>query len=136
MELRDFVKGVISEIVLAIDEAQQELGDKACISPVMLAGAYATNVRAGKGCVPVSNIDFDVAVTTGTTESSSAGVGGGIKIFEVFKAGAETSDTSKVISQNVSRVKFQIPIVYPPAEPKFAVKESPRPQKRSQIIRS
>lgn len=133
MELKDFIKGVISEIVNAIDESQKALGDKACVSPIIGSGGSSTHIKAGKGYVPVSAIDFDVALTVSATETANSGVSGKISIFEIIKAGAEAGDTTQMVTQNVSRVKFQIPVAYPPGEPKFSVESTPerqRPKRR------
>ena len=74
-------------------------------------------VKSFNGWSPVSNIDFDVAVTIGSSESSNNSINGGIKIFEVFKAGTEAREGAQKVSQNVSRVKFHIPVVYPSSIP-------------------
>ncbi|QUB69247.1 hypothetical protein J5A68_12800 [Prevotella melaninogenica] len=135
MELKDFIKQVLSDIAGGITEAQTENETTAWIVPTHIysEGASSTDpnettawivpthiignnvekVRTTKGYVPVCNIDFDVAVTSETNTKSSDGMTGGIKVVELFQIGGKSQEESSAIQQNVSRVKFSIPMMLP-----------------------
>lgn len=102
MELKEFVKNSLLDVMHAVREAQQEwqaVGHKGAINPV-----WSTVDKDS-----FRDINFDVAVTA---EDKSAGkIGGGIKVVGL-NVGGETTDT--VSSSSVSRIQFRVPIV-PPA---------------------
>lgn len=79
MELKDFIKQVLSDIAGGITEAQTEDQTTAWIVPTCVIGSNFEKVGTTKGYVPVRNIDFDVAVTSETNTKSSDGMTGGIK---------------------------------------------------------
>ena len=109
MELKDFIKQVLSDIAGGITEAQTENETTAWIVPTLVIGSNVEKVSTTKGYVPVRNIDFDVAVTSETNTKSSDGMTGGIKVVELFHIGGKSQEESSAIQQNVSRVKFSIP---------------------------
>jgi hypothetical protein len=102
MELKDFIKNSLLDVMRAVQEAQkewQESGHMGAINPV-----WATVDKES-----FRDISFDVAVTA---ENATAGkVGGGIHVVGI-KVGGDTSET--VSSSSVSRLQFSVPIV-PPA---------------------
>lgn len=118
MELKDFIKQVLSDIAEGITEAQTEDQTTAWIVPTYIIGSSVNKVKTNKGYVPVCNIDFDVAVTSETNTKSSDGITGGIKVVELFHVGGKSQEESSAIQQNVSRVKFSIPIMLPCASRK------------------
>lgn len=113
MELKDFIKQVLSDIAGGITEAQMENETTAWIVPTRVIGSNVEKVSTTKGYIPVRNIDFDVAVTSETNTKSSDGMTGGIKVVEFFHIGGKSQEESSAIQQNVSRVKFSIPMMLP-----------------------
>ena len=57
---------------------------------------------------PISKIDFDVAITVGSTDNIEAGGKVGIQIFSAKLGGNNENHT-----ENVSRITFSIPVVLP-----------------------
>ena len=93
MELKDFVKGVIFDITNAVKECQQELNNGAIICPTN--SNTKEQVFSDKdGSLTISNVDFEVSVSVGSSNET----GGKI-------------NTTK--DENVSKVRFSIPVVLP-----------------------
>ncbi len=115
MELKEFIKTALTDIVTAVKETQESVHDFATIAPITKDENKVTHVKTSHGYANISNIDFDVAVTTETTEGAASGIKGGITVAGVFSIGgngkAETADKF----QNVSRMKFTILVLLPHA---------------------
>lgn len=110
MELKDFIKTAITDITNAISELQQELNNGTVVSPSF----SAQNVTTQDGTIrPITEISFDIAVTIGQKESVGAGAKAGISIFSAGINGADENKT-----ENVSRMSFSIPLIYPTAKVK------------------
>lgn len=110
MELKDFIKTAITDITDAVSELQQELSNGTVVSPSF----SAQNVTTQDGTIrPITEISFDIAVTVGQTESVGAGAKAGISIFSAGLNGADENKT-----ENVSRMSFSIPLIYPTAKVK------------------
>lgn len=109
MELKDFIKGVIFDITNAVKECQQELDNGAIIAPSNIYWSKTQVNPEGKGSLTVSDIDFEVSVSVG----SSNEVSGKITVLSAIVAGGiGGGNTTK--DENVSKVKFSIPVVLPP----------------------
>jgi hypothetical protein len=111
MELKEFVKTSLLDVMDAVREAQQEWQDRGhqgAVNPVW--------TRVDKDSF--RDISFDVAVTA--SNESAGKVGGGIRVVGI-KFGGEASDS--VASSSVSRIQFSVPIV-PPA---VAIMPDPNP---------
>lgn len=122
MELKDFIKNVLIDISTAIEECQGELSDRACVAPVLEMGNRGVDLKTKDGYAKVSQIDFDVAVTTETKDGSSSSAGGGIRVLNVIKVGGKSTDESQNIHQSISRVKFSVPMILPYSKAEFQVK--------------
>lgn len=108
MELKVFIKTAIAEITEAVSELQKELDNGAIINPSISRGEYGKAVIVEQGVAPIERLNFDVAVTA--TEASSVGgdAKAGISIF-----GAKVGTESSARTENVSRLTFSVPIVFP-----------------------
>jgi hypothetical protein len=122
MDLKDFVK----ETVRAIAIGAQELGDElrevgAIINPPTNGNGSDTYEVGGTSHTfrRVQNIEFDVALTT--SSSTSGGGKGGIKVF-VVEASADA--THARTNEEVSRVRFTIPVALPPSEQEAANRQA------------
>ncbi len=119
MKLKEFIKQSIIEISEAVQESNSHFEDhkiNAIVNPEFI---YESGEYVRPFTIPrnednpnenrfIENIDFDVAVTTGGEISGEAK--GGIKIAS-FEIGGKGSVVDK--QQNVSRIKFTIPVCLP-----------------------
>ena len=103
MELGDFIKKSLLEIMKAVKEAQHEWNDE-------MAGGGVIN-PSWDGPEDFKNriqlVSFDVAVTA--SASSEAGGGGGVKVLSFFDASGKASKVSE--NSTVSRISLSIPIL-------------------------
>lgn len=105
MELKDFVKGTISDIALAIKELNDE---KSNIGLLVNPNNY-DQVKAdkysfiGDGRL-VKDIEFNLSISASDTTEA----GGGLKI-NVLKAGISNETNNSTIST----IRFSIPVVFP-----------------------
>ncbi len=109
MQLRDFVKEVLTQIVDGVRDAQEPNGG-AFVVPASDGGhKYAEHPRfASSARLKSTIVDFDVAVTV--EESDKAGGKAGVKVFS-FQIGVDGELASK--SSTVSRVQFAVPLLLP-----------------------
>lgn len=109
MELKEFIKGVISDITNAVKECQDELDNGAIICPTSheAKGSLKTN----NGNLVISDIDFEVSLSV----SSSNEDGGKINVVTALINGGVGVE-SKRANEDISKVKFSIPVVYPYVE--------------------
>ena len=111
MELKEFIKTALSDITNAVSELQAELQNGAIVSPSMpnsIANVTVIDPQDNKINRPISKIDFDVAITVGSTDNIEAGGKVGIQIFSAKLGGNNENHT-----ENVSRITFSIPVVLP-----------------------
>src|SRR3989344_7010033 len=90
MELKEFVKNVLKDLVEAVEESR-------------VGSARDMHLGSGK---ENRTVEFDIAVTVedGTASSGKAG----IKVFQIIEGGGEVSKEYK--NSSVSRVKFGVEI--------------------------
>ncbi len=100
MELKDFVKNSIVEIVQGVSEAMKEIGEhtNAVVNPTD-SHAYHSLPQ---------NIAFDVAVTVQDENSVTGKAGGGIAVLQA-------SINGESVSSNIAatRISFNIPVSLP-----------------------
>lgn len=119
MELKYFIKEVIRDITDAIKDCQEELDNGAIISPTN--NNVVEKIRSESGNLKISYIDFEVAVTAASSVEANGEVKGGVEVsgsaFGVNLAGKlggkVKREGNKQIDENISRIKFSIPIVFP-----------------------
>jgi hypothetical protein len=111
MNLRDFVKQAIVEIIEGVADANSEIGQD-CVDPSPHMTTQPQELAKqgyfnGQNHRLVQSVDFDVAVTaTEGTETK-----GGIGIF-VAGFGVGTQGSSNQASSSLSRIRFKIPISF------------------------
>lgn len=111
MELKEFIKNVITDITDAVSELQSDLKNGAIVSPTMpnsISNVTIIDPQDKKSNRPISKIDFDVAITVGNSDKFESGAKAGIQIFS-GKIGGGTEERT----ENVSRITFSIPVVLP-----------------------
>jgi hypothetical protein len=111
MKLQEFVNETLREIIAGVKEAQAyATGNGAIVNPGQSAGGDGklySRERTGN-LLPITDIDFDVAVTSTDTTEQQAGAG----IF-VAGFGIGTKGKSDASNSCVSRIRFPVRIVLP-----------------------
>lgn len=113
MELKEFIKTALADIVSAVRETQEEVKEYATIAPLMSRGEKESSVLMKDGVAHVSNIDFDVAVTAETKENTENGLKAGIKVAGILNFGVGSKGDATESSQSISRIRFSIPVLLP-----------------------
>lgn len=119
MELKEFVKSSLTEVLQGVEEAKEELGTNASgsskVSPTQTVieqdktySAFAEGKRDDHEISPVFLINFDVAVTISATKSGKGG--GGISVLGA-KIGGEGAISGE--ESRASRIRFSVPVVMP-----------------------
>ncbi|WP_155829197.1 hypothetical protein [Halomonas huangheensis] len=110
MELDEFVKSVLVNVLLGVKKAQDAEGVGAFVVPSWDGGhQYPKNSRVSSGARLKSTIiDFDVAVTVESSDRTSGG--GGLKIAGI---GADLKGEATSKDTKVSRIQFGVPIMLP-----------------------
>ena len=105
MELKDFIKGVIFDITNAVKECQQELNNGAIIAP--------TGNWNNKNHIQSKELSALTVSEVSVSVGSSNEIAGKITVLSAIVAGSIGSgNTTK--DENVSKVRFSIPVVLPP----------------------
>ena len=111
MELKEFVKETLTNIITGIYDSQKFMEDNNYdgeICPKISSDWEKTGYVFSEGGKPIQNIDFDVAVTISEKKDTKGKIG---IIVSSIGLGAE-KNKEKSNGQN-SRIKFSIPITYP-----------------------
>lgn len=117
MELDKFISESLKAVIKGVADSQDFAKEKgARVNPYIgqwdTGKTFTTYYGREEGARAISNIDFDIAVTT--SNEQEAGGHGGINVLS-FKVGGKISD--KDIQQTVSRIKFSVNVVLPNVEP-------------------
>lgn len=116
MELKDFIKTVLTDIVGAVEDCQKDFGDKATVMPYRTHTATeGGEINTSKGHAIVSDVDFDVALTSSNEKSDGNALDGGLRVAGLFSVKGKTGSDDTEMSQCVSRVRFTLPVVLPHA---------------------
>ncbi len=108
MELKEFIKETLVQIIEAIKDAQKSVGTDNGEIILKLSTQRSKGEISHDGRV-IHNIYFDVAVTV--TEGSEKKGGGGIKVVSLFEIGGDGKRSESNIFQN--RIQFHVPLTYP-----------------------
>ena len=101
MDLKEFTKQTLVQIVEGVKEANNIIANNN-------AHIHVSNNRCDYGKqYPITNVDFDVAITA--TETEGANGGGGLKVASLLSIGGGVESKSE--NQTVSRIKYTIPLV-------------------------
>lgn len=115
MELKEFVRAAIVDVVEAVKEAQNYVGDVATVMPVMPDGNKVECVITKDGYTRTTRIDFDIAVTTANSEGVDNGLSGGINIAGFLNVCGKAKERAEESQQSVSRIKFSVDVMLPHA---------------------
>jgi hypothetical protein len=136
MDLREFVRDALLQIVEGVHDAQQQASGSAIINPRLAekwmkdekGGGYAqidpenlhgANLIATNSGTFADVVDFDIAITVESTGKESTEEGkageGGLKLH-VLSAGVNLSSKKGSSNENtqgqVSRIKFRVPVQF------------------------
>lgn len=108
MELKEFIKTAITDITEAVSELQGELDNGTIVNPTLPNSIALKTLTVNDEIRPIEQLAFDVAVTATESSGIDGSAKAGISIFGA-KVGSETNTKM----ENVSRLTFSIPIVFP-----------------------
>jgi hypothetical protein len=113
MELQEFIKMALTEIVAGVAEASDaaaSLGGS--VGTIELYGQVKENkvVTNDKG-MPVAMVDFDIALAETAGTDTKGGIGVYLGAVGLGSQGASHGETS-----SHSRIKFSVPVILPSAK--------------------
>ena len=111
MELGEFIRETLTEIVKGVSSAQEEVKNKgAVIVPegVYLSSANGTYQNQDRNRVGICQIDFEIALTQ--TDGKQGKIGIGVWFGSVGLGGQQKTDIQNI---SVNNVKFSVPIMLP-----------------------
>ena len=108
MELREFVRSTLLEIVAGVTDAQKALDEEGSTAVINAPAAGNLKQYYERGTRLLEMVEFDVALTV--TETTDKGLGGRLSIAA---ASIGTQRGTSIENSEVSRVRFQVPVVLP-----------------------
>jgi hypothetical protein len=113
MELQEFIKTALTEIVAGVAEASEEaasLGGR--VGTMQLYGYIKEHkVITDENDNPVALVDFDIALAEAAGTDTKGGIGVYLGAVGLGSQGASHGETS-----SHSRIKFSVPVVLPSAK--------------------
>lgn len=115
MELKEFIKESLSQIIDAVKETQEKYKD----TNVVICPDNIQEVKSGlyifdeneynnySSRSKVQNIDMDIAISVTEKEGNKSGLG----IAKIINAGISSENTQQ--NESISKIKFSIPVVLP-----------------------
>ena len=110
MELKEFVKESLVQIICGVSEAQKEIATIGAseISPAIASDwATAGQIFSPNG-MPIYNVSFDIAVGVTEKTGTKGTIGVMVSVLKLGAQGESQEGTSKD-----SRIKFIVPITLP-----------------------
>ena len=108
MELQEFIRSVLVQIVRGVEHAQLDLKDsQATINPEGISAQIA--LEQGKQTPSFGSVEFEVAVEVKNQTEQSGGAGIQVAVFKMGVDGKKLE-----IESHVSKLRFGIPIHLPP----------------------
>ncbi|EKP0299443.1 MAG: hypothetical protein ACRC2Y_01065 [Aeromonas veronii] len=104
MQLDEFVKTTIMQVVKGVSDAQKEAAE--------LGAVVNPRPNGGYGYVRETSVAFDVALTV--TGSSSGEVGGKVTVASFLNLGGKATESDA--RQETSHVKFEVALALPCTE--------------------
>jgi hypothetical protein len=115
IELKDFVRSTLVELVEGTAEAQKAVRSRgAVINPTSFqaGGAIQNEIREAMGDRLVRFVDFDLAITATKDADTRAKIG----VFGGWVGGGVEGGSAHA-SSSVGRLKFSIPLLLPTGDP-------------------
>lgn len=120
MELREFVKTVLADIVNGVKDAQEGFAvlNGGQVSPeVLIQGTSSGRLDVPAGCLLstqqhlVQSVKFDIAVTVEKGSETKGGIGIFMGAIGVGSHGESTTSQT-----SVGRIQFEVPVSFPQAK--------------------
>jgi hypothetical protein len=109
MELKEFVKEVLTQLTEGVELAQSELyGKDIIINPSEANGTTKRNYEIWGKKRSIENIEFEVALTNSAEKENTRGIG---VFFSGMSIGSKNNDDVKNII--ATKIKFGISIILP-----------------------
>ena len=136
MELQQFVRETLTEIVLGVNAAQDQAEVEASGARISPAGiglsampdGYLGSLSEGW---PVFVVDFDIAVTVSANGPGEAAA----KVKVVGQFTSKVSGTKKAPRDSTNRIKFRVPIALRPDTPSEVAPDANQPGEDDPIER-
>lgn len=116
MELKDFIRDTLLNIVQGVKEAQDACGIEGAIISPMDAGQLGHKVQVGKKIHYVQIVDFEVILGEGRTKEAEATDKGVISVvLSSIGFGVEANKSNKQEEKNKAQtcIKFSVPVILP-----------------------
>lgn len=127
MQLREFIKEVLTQIVDGVRDAQEQNGGAFVVPAGDGSHKYAEHPRfAASARLKSTIVDFDVAITA--EEADKVGGGAGVKVFS-FQFGANGEMSSR--DTTVSRIQFAVPLLLPESKREWHKEERQNEQPKA-----
>ncbi|MFC3203237.1 hypothetical protein ACFOEW_15605 [Alteromonas oceani] len=113
MELKEFIKTALSEIIEAVSEASDHAAQhEAKIGSTQMQG-YLKEAKAtwDENGHAISQVDFDIALTEGNKSNTKGGIGVHLGAVKLGTDGSSQNENS-----SLSRIKFSVPVVFSPSK--------------------
>jgi hypothetical protein len=108
MELQEFIRSVLIQLVRGVEQAQTELKDsKATINPLGIKAQIA--LEQNQETPSFTNVEFEVAVEVKSLGEQSGNAGIQVAVFNMGVDGKKSESAS-----HVSKLRFAVPVHLPP----------------------
>lgn len=104
MQLDEFVKTTIMQVVKGVKDAQEEAAE--------LGAVVNPRPKEGWGDRRETSVSFDVALTV--SDTSAGEVGGKLTVASMLSFGGKTTETD--LRQETSRIQFEVTLALPSTE--------------------
>lgn len=110
MELKEFIKEAVSQIADAVTELNEGTTEfKLIANPIRTSSGDSSDlIILDDGCRKITNIDFNLSLTTSENKGSDAKIG----VFaSVVGIGASSNENAQ--NESVSKINFTLPVLLP-----------------------
>ena len=113
MELQEFIKTALVEIVAGVSEASKASKEHGgSVGSMMLFGYTKENkILTDQNGRPVSTVEFDIALAEGSSKDTKGGIGVYLGAVGLGSQGGSHGESS-----THSRIKFSVPVILPDAK--------------------
>lgn len=117
MELAEFITSSLTQLTTGIVDARESVESAGgAINPSTRDRPAGRSFPGPTGMLPIMDIEFDVAVSA--SEKEGAKVGLGIVVAAMTLGGSTDKETG---DEQVSRLRFTIPMVFPPGASRIEI---------------
>lgn len=113
MELQEFIRTALTEIVGGVAEASEKVSESGAKVGSIKQFGYLKEAKAvyDENDNPISQVEFDIALAEGNSKDTKGGIG-----VYLGAIGLGTQGASHGESSTHSRIKFSVPITFPAAK--------------------